>query len=266
MKYVLPSLKKSLEKDTPTLMMNIKQVGLPEMGLLAASCGFDAVYVDLEHALVSEREAAQICIVSAQQGLVPLIRIPAGAYSSIGRLLDGGAMGIIVPHVEDAGVLDKAARHCYFSPMGERSFPGAWPQFCYDKTDPIEAAETLNASTAVIGMIESRAGLDNIEEIASVPGLTALHIGTNDLCQDIGIMGQLDHPQVLEIYEQVVAIGKKHGLAVGAGGLSGHPEFMERLLGRGVQLVTVGNEWGFLAFAARNRVAELRKLSTKTKV
>jgi len=263
MKYVMPSLKACFGKAAPVLMMNIKQVGLPEIGLLAASCGFDVVYVDLEHALISEREAAQICLVAAQQGVVPLVRIPPGALTSIGRLLDGGAMGIIAPHIENAQRLEDVIRHSYYSPMGERSFPGAWPQFCYDKVDANTATESLNTSTAVIAMIESKAGLREIEEIASVPGLTALHVGTNDLCQDLGITGQLDHRMVIDIYEEILSIGKKYSVAVGAGGLSGRPEFMEKLIAKGVELVTVGNEWGFLASAAKNRVAELRKLGDR---
>jgi 4-hydroxy-2-oxoheptanedioate aldolase len=127
-------------------------------------------------------------------------------------------MGIIAPHIEDAKSVEEVVRHCYYAPLGERSFPGAWPQFSYDSVQADIAVESLNRSTAVIAMIESQAGLDALDEIAAVPGLTAIHIGTNDLCQDLGIVGQLDHPKVIDIYRDVNATCRKRGVPVGAGG------------------------------------------------
>jgi 2-keto-3-deoxy-L-rhamnonate aldolase RhmA len=120
-----------------------------------------------------------------------------------------------------------------------------------------EAARVVNEETLVVVMIESPQGVANCEEIAAVPGIDALLIGTNDLCFEMGIPGQFNDARVGEAYKKVIAACRKHGKFPGMGGLY-TAELLQRHIAMGVQLVLSGSDFSLLMQAGRERATLVR--------
>jgi 2-keto-3-deoxy-L-rhamnonate aldolase RhmA len=199
-----------------------------------------------------------------QSGITPLVRIPDGGYGTALRMLDGGALGIVVPDLSTADEARIAVSHCKFAPFGNRSNAGRYPHFAYGAVPAVQAREILNDNTLVIVMIETGAALENVEEIAAVPGVDIVHIGSSDLSADFGVPGQNTHPKVIAALERVVAACRKHGKIPGMGGLSGGDgKAYEQVVKLGARFFSAANEWALMMAAGEERVKALRALPLK---
>lgn len=105
----------------------------------------------------------------------------------------------------------------------------------------------------VVPMIESRGGLDAADAIASVDGVDMLLVGANDLSVELGVAGQMDHPQIDAAYRHVIEACRKHGKAIGIGGLGGRPDLIRRYQELGANYVSTGNDISFLSAAAAQK-------------
>jgi len=160
--------------------------------------------------------------------------------------------------VDNAAEAQRVANACRFPPLGKRSMGGGLQQLGFASMPVGEAARRVNDETLVVVMIESPQGVASCEEIAAVPGVDALLIGTNDLCFELGIPGQFDDPRVAEAYKKVIAACRRHGKFPGMGGMY-TPELLERHIGMGVQLILAGSDFSLLMQAASARAAQVRK-------
>jgi len=243
------------------LAMLVQKVHSVDIALAAASCGFDAVNIDLEHSVIPEAAAAQICITAQLAGITPLVRVPShdGHYAS--RILDAGACGIVAPHVGSADEAHAIVQACRFAPLGQRSVAGSWPHLGYRSWPAQDVRRVLDAATTVVVMLETPEAIANADAIAAVPGVDILHVGATDLCESMGMPGRFADPALERSFAQVVAACRRHGKVAGAGGLAGTPDVMRSMVRLGVRFVTAGIEWDFLLTAARQRSALLRDLA-----
>lgn len=231
-----------------------------EIAVAAASCGFDAIYLDLEHTAITVAAAAQVCIAALLAGITPLVRLPSHDAHYASRVLDNGALGIIAPHVENADQARAIVQACRFAPLGRRSVAGSWPHLGYRPLPAVDARAQLDAATMVVVMLETPEAIAQADAIAAVPGVDVLHVGATDLCDALGIPGQFDAPLLRDCFASVVAACQRHGKTAGAGGLAHAPQVMQEIVRLGVRFVSAGNEWDFMLGAARQRVATLREL------
>ena len=177
------------------LSMQVRLVESIEIAQIAHACGYDTLYVDVEHSTLTLRQTGQICMAALAVGITPFVRVPSYEPEFVSRYLDAGAMGIIAPHVSTRADAQKVV-------VGARSFRRSGRVRCRSgfrssgsRAIPRrESRRALNAHTTVVAMIEGPEALDNVEEIAAVEGVDILFIGTNDLCAQMGIDGQFDHP------------------------------------------------------------------------
>ena len=253
-------LKHHLQSGQLGLAMIIKQVQSVDMALAAKTCGYDAIYVDLEHSVISEHSAAQMSLMALHTGITAIVRVPSHDAHYANRILDAGAMGIVAPHVNNADEARQVVKACKFAPLGERSVAGTWPHFSYEAIAPDVVRQTLNDETIVIVMLETPEAVEHADEIAAVPGVDVVHIGSNDLCDAMGIPSQFTHPKIKEAFLKVIAACKKHKKICGAGGLGGAPDVAQKMIQLGVRFITAGNEWGFMMQAAKQRSTQLRAL------
>jgi 2-keto-3-deoxy-L-rhamnonate aldolase RhmA len=242
------------------LAMIVKQVQSGDVALAAKTCGYDAVYVDLEHSVIPESAAAQICITALNAGITPLVRVPSHEPHYAMRILDAGALGIVAPHVENADQARAIAKACRFAPLGERSVASNWPHFAYAVQPAETVRRVLNENTTLIVMLESPQAIERADEIAAVPGVDILHIGSTDLCDALGVPGQFDHPDIEQAFKRVIAAARANGKIAGAGGLGSAADVTKKVLRMGVRFITAGNEWAFMMAAARQRASMLREL------
>lgn len=242
--------------------LGLRQARTVDVAQIAKTAGFDWLFIDCEHNSMGTDTAAQIASASLAVGVTPIVRVAGKEHWLSSRMLDNGAQGIVVPHVETEIEAKRIADHCRFPPLGHRSMGGGLQQIGFASMPVGEAARVVNEETLVVVMIESPRGVENCEAIAAVKGIDALLIGTNDLCFEMGIPGQFDDPKVAEAYKKVIAACKKHGKFAGMGGMY-TKELFERHIAMGVQLILSGSDFSLLMAAAAQRASLVRGFEKK---
>jgi 4-hydroxy-2-oxoheptanedioate aldolase len=245
--------KEKLSRGEPAYSMTVRLVRTVDIAAIASTAGFDSVYIDLEHSSFSLEAAGQICMACNSLGVTPLVRVPGLDPSLIARVMDSGAMGIIVPGVESADEARAAVHAVKHVPLGERSLAGAAPQLNYRTFPADQVIRELDQASMVVAMIESQAGLDAVDAIASVDGVDVVLVGANDLSVALGVAGQMDSPQVHNAYVRVIQACRGKGNTVGIGGLGGRPDLIRRYLELGARYVSTGNDISFLSAAAAQK-------------
>ncbi len=167
-----------------------------DAGMIAKNSGFDWLFIDMEHSAMEVDLASQVAISALAMGITPIVRVPGKEHHHASRLLDSGAQGIVVPHVDTAEEAAHVVSHCKYPPIGHRSVVGALPQFGYAAMSVGKSTQIANAETLVIVMVETPKAIENADAIAAVPGIDVVLIGTNDLCAELGIPGQFADPKV----------------------------------------------------------------------
>ena len=246
-------VKDKIARGEAVYSLTVRLVRGVEIAAIARSAGFDAIYIDLEHSGISIETAGQICIASHGMGVTPFVRVPGIDPYFITRVLDAGALGIIVPDLHSAEDAMKVVQAVKYRPMGERSLPGVTSQLHYRALPMSVACETLNDATMIIAMIESAAGLAAVEEIAAVPGIDILLVGANDLCSDHGVPGQFDHEIVERAYARTQAACEANGKTMGVGGLASRPDLMKKYVALGGRYVSLGADLSMLVAAATQK-------------
>jgi 2-keto-3-deoxy-L-rhamnonate aldolase RhmA len=240
--------------------MTVKLVRTVEIAGIARTAGFDSIYIDVEHSSFSLDTTGQICMASLAVGITPFVRVPSIAPDFISRVLDGGALGVIAPHIQSPQDAVRVVRAAKFPPLGDRSFTGSLPHFQFRTFPTTEMFEALNEATMVIVMIESAEALAAVDEIAAVDGVDMLFIGTNDLCSSLGIPGQLDHDSIRDAYARTIEACRRYGKHLGVGGLSAHPKLAGEFVKLGGRYVSTGTDLSFLLSAATARAKQMRDL------
>ena len=221
-----------------------------------AQCGWDSVTVDLQHGVQDYQSMVQCFQAMQAHPVTPLVRVPWNEPGIIGKCLDGGAMGIICPMVNTAAEAKALADASLYPPLGKRS-NGPIRAAMYGEASSYQA--TANDEILVIAMIETQAGIDNIDEILSVPGISGIYIGPSDMGLALGMIPILDReePVILEIYDRLLASCKKHGKFAGLH--NGTAAYAARMIQKGFQFTTIANDSGLMARAAREAVLATRK-------
>jgi 4-hydroxy-2-oxoheptanedioate aldolase len=251
-------MKEKLARGEVVSSITVRLVRGIEIARIAKTAGFDSLYVDLEHSSFSLETTGQICMAALAAGVTPLVRVPGIAVVS--RVLDGGALGIIAPHVRSAADARAYVAAAKFPPLGERSAAGPLPHLHYQSFPAVEADAALNDATLLMVQFESDAALAKADEIAAVDGIDMVMIGTNDLLADWGLTGQYEHPRVREAYAATIAACRRHGKHVGVGGLSSRPQLAAEFVAMGARYVSTGTDLGFLLAAATAKAKEVRDI------
>jgi 2-keto-3-deoxy-L-rhamnonate aldolase RhmA len=228
--------------------------------MLAAATGHDYMSMDMEHGAFTVQEATQLCIAALNLGMTPIVRVCAGALDEATRLLDNGALGIVVPHVDTAKQARRIAAAFHYPPMGHRSWGGPPAVYGYVPPDVGEAQQAINDEVLTIAMIESPEGVENADDIAEVEGIDVLLIGSFDLTTELGIPGQMGHSKLIDAYATVAAACRKHGKVLGMGGINNR-EDARRYVGMGARYLGSGTDHSYIMQAARSSVEFYRGLT-----
>ena len=245
--------KEKLARGGTVYSMTVRLVRTIDIASIAHTAGFDSVYIDLEHSSFPLEAAGQICMACNALGVTPLVRVPGPDPAFIARVMDAGAMGIIVPGVQSAQEARAAVSAVKHVPQGERSLAGAAPQLNYRTFPADQVIEALDSTSMVVPMIETQAGLDAVDEIAAVDGVDMLLVGANDLSVALGVAGQMDSPKVHEAYLRVIEACQANGKTAGIGGMGGWPDLVRRYMDLGARYVSTGNDISFLSAAAAQK-------------
>jgi 2-keto-3-deoxy-L-rhamnonate aldolase RhmA len=249
-----------LERGELALGIGLRQARTVDIAPAMATVGLDWLFIDLEHSTMSLDTAMQISVAAHVAGLAPLVRVPYRRYDMATRALDGGALGIVMPHVDTAEEARDMAVKLRYPPDGCRSMAAAMPQLGFAVRPIDEMAREVNSNLLLITMLETPKAIANAEAIAAIDGIDALLIGTSDLTMEMGIPGQLVHADVIKAYETAAAACKRHGKWLGAGGVYSD-EGLTTYIGIGARLVLIGSDLSLLINAASARVRSIRGIS-----
>jgi 2-keto-3-deoxy-L-rhamnonate aldolase RhmA len=250
--------KRNLRADELVLFMGVNQMRTPNIAMIAASCGFDGVYIDLEHNPTSLETAAGICVAALGMGITPIARVSSRDPHDATRILDCGAQGVMVPHVSTVAEAKAVVESCRYSPLGHRSASGSGPALGYAARSQGEINTYLNEQTLLIAMLETPEAIENADAIAAVDGIDIVHIGSTDLSTEMGIPGQYQHARMREAYEATAAAARAHGKWMGVGGVREDLEFQKWLLQIGMRYLTGGSDVGYILSAGRADVRRIR--------
>jgi 4-hydroxy-2-oxoheptanedioate aldolase len=247
------NLKEKMQRGEVASSMMVRLVRTIEIARIAKTAGFDSFYVDLEHSSITVDACAQICMAALEIGIAPLVRVPAKTPEYISRVLDGGALGIIAPHILSAEDARQVVSYAKFAPLGERSANSGLPHLQYRNFPTAAANAALNDATMVVVQIETEDALEQVDEIAAVEGVDLILVGTNDLIADMGIPGEYEHEKVRDAYARVIAACNKHGKFAGVGGLASRPQLVADFVAMGARYVSTGTDLSFLLGACTQR-------------
>lgn len=221
-----------------------------------AQCGWDSVTVDMQHGVQDYLSMVQCFQAMQAHPVTPLVRVPWNEPGIIGKVLDGGAMGVICPMVSTPDEARALVAACKYPPAGKRS-NGPIRAAMYGEASSYQM--TANDHVMVIPMIETQEAIDNIDAILDVPGIDMIYIGPSDLGFSLGLVPILDReePQILGIYDKLLAATKKRGIYAGIH--NGTPAYAARMIEMGFRFVTIANDSGLMARAAKEAVTATRK-------
>ncbi|MBV8889224.1 MAG: aldolase [Alphaproteobacteria bacterium] len=237
----------------------LRQARTVDTAAVMKACGYDWLFLDLEHNSMDLDMAVQISVAALGAGIAPIVRVPAGQHWLATRVLDGGALGIVMPHVDTAEEAREIADRLRYPPQGHRSVAGGLPHLGYAAHGIGETCAAINEATLVVVMLETPRAIENAAAIAAVPGIDSLLIGTNDLAMELGIPGAFADERIVAAYSTVVAACRAQGKWAGIGGIS-EEGLLRRYIEIGVRLVLGGSDLGFMTSAATARATALRGL------
>lgn len=237
--------------------MGVKAVRGVEIARIMKTAGYDWLFIDLEHGPTSVETAYQISVAALDAGIAPIVRVPHGELALATRCLDGGALGIVIPHVDTADEACAMVDAFRYQPLGHRSIAGGYPQFGFAPTPAAQVTIEMNDATLVIAMVETPRAIENADAIAAVQGIDVLLMGTNDLCLEMGIAGKLDDERVVIAVQTVVTACKRHGKWAGLGGVY-DKELLKRYIDMGMRFILAGNDLPLLVAAATEQASFVR--------
>jgi 2-keto-3-deoxy-L-rhamnonate aldolase RhmA len=236
-----------------TMLTSVAWPGLME---ILAESGWDFVVIDTEHSLYNHESLEAMFRTARQSGIVPILRPADADYHLLSRMLDLGAFGVMVPHVDTVEETKSISLATHFPPQGER---GAGGNIVSASGLPLTEflADSNNGVLTAI-MIESGEAVSRLDDMAAVPGIDALVIGPTDLSIALGIPGQTSHPRFLEAADKVVAFAEKHKKAPGIH--VGTPKDCEFWSKRGFRWLMCSTDSGMLRAKSNELAAAMKEI------
>ena len=220
----------------------------PYSAEIAATCGFDWLLIDGEHAPNDIRSlSAQVAAVINSPTL-PILRLLDDDPAKIKQALDIGAQSLLIPMVETADQALRILRATRYPPHGTRGVGSSLARASRFSAIPDYLA-TANDQICLILQVESRAGLDALDDILAVKGIDGVFIGPSDLAADMGYLGQPDHPKVKAAVLDALRRIRKARMTAGV--LSTEPDYINDCKVAGANFVGVGIDVTLYASAMR---------------
>ena len=216
---------------------------------IVAHQAFDWVCIDMQHGVIDYQVAVTMLQAIGTTDATPIVRAPWNDFSIIGKLLDAGAMGVIVPMVNSVDEARAAVSACRYAPIGARSYGPTRAQL-YAGADYFDHA---NDEVACIPMIETKQALAQLDDILAVPGIDAVYVGPADMSITLGLPPRMDNGGEFEAARIAIAEGcARHGVTAGT---HGNASLAARHVAAGYRMITVYHDVVALAASA---AADLR--------
>lgn len=235
-----------LEAGEPVLALTLTTNNL-EAAALGATLGFHFLWVEMEHSPITLETLRAMVLTTRGLPAPVFARVPVVELWTAKRVLDQGVYGVIFPFTSTPELARRAAQACKYPPAGSRGCgPGlaqtSWPEpDCYH--------DSADRNVVVIAVIEEARAVEQIDEIASTPGIDVLFIGTSDLSFSLGLRGRQDEPLLNQAIGKIVSAAKQHGKFLGRPARSA--EQIGEFRDQGFQVLQCTTELGLMRAGAR---------------
>ncbi len=226
----------------------------PVTAEVCAAAGFDYLLLDLEHGAGGEEQLRATVPAAASYGVPTVVRVESAARIRIGRVLDAGAAGVMLPRLDSVDEVRAAVRHLSYPPRGDRGV-ATYNRACRFGLDP---DALFRADDEVLGVVqvESARAVARAADIAALDGVDVLFVGPRDLSHDLGVPGRTDAPEYREALDVVRGAARKHGKACGMLVPDGASAAARR--GEGWTFLAIGSDSTLLAAAAVHQLGAAR--------
>lgn len=220
---------------------------------IMANAGFDWACVDTQHGVIDYQQMVGMLQAMSYTGVTPLVRVPWNEPGIIGKTLDAGARGVIIPMVNSRAEAEQAVRACRYAPEGARSY-GPLRANYYVGFDYYEHA---NADVLCIVMIETRDAVARIDDILSVPGIDAVYVGPADLSVTLGLppAPDQDAASFTDAIDRILEGCRTHGVVPG---IAGNQRTAPKRIEQGFRLVEVASDARLLGMGAGQALQAVR--------
>ena len=228
--------------------------GIPQ---IAKNAGAEFILFDMEHAGTDIGLMKQMFALCRGLDLVPMVRVPTTQYHFIARMLDLGAMGIMVPMVETKEQAQMIVSCTRYPPLGYRGAAFGVAQDDYQGGDVKEKIAAIHQRNFVICQIETAKGLKNVESIAKVDGVDCLWLGHFDLTNFMGIPAEFTNQKYLDAVKKIVATARKPKHA--AGFMAAAEKWAQEYVAHGFNIIATGLDSGLLQNAMARLITGMRE-------
>ena len=217
----------------------------PGIPIILKNAGCEFVIFDMEHGGMSFERFKTLATISNAHKISPLIRIPEVSYNYISRALDLGASGIMAPMVNTAEDALKIVHSSKYPPVGKRGAGFGFAHDNYINDNPLSYIKKANNSLINIIQIETKKGLDNVKEIASIKGVDCLWVGHFDLTNFLGIPGDFTSKIYLDAINEIIMAAKHNNKSLGI--MVNDKNELETYSRLGFNMIAVGTEMNILS-------------------
>lgn len=251
------ALKAALAEGQVSIGTFLLELSSPSIPRILANAGFDFVVIDMEHGLFTIESAATLIALARTSGISPLVRVTEITRTNVLRALEAGACGIVAPMIRNSKDVDELYRIAKYPPDGQRGTCLGAAHTDYRTPDPTSYLQEANKAVLLVGQIETKEALANLDEILSPGKLDVVFVGPLDLSVALGMPGNWSTPEFEAATEAILNRCDEHNAVVGA--FAGDPETARRWIERGVRMVACSAELLMLSDMSRQIVEAIRK-------
>jgi len=219
-------LKEALNSNK-TVIGTWSSLSSPNVINVLGTTNLDFVVIDMEHGSMSFETVENMVRAAEATDISPIVRVGDGNEQTLLRALETGTRSIMVPHVSTKQDAESIAICCKYYPEGNRGLSPYTRLHNFTHEDIQDSLQNENRETLVGILVEGKDGLSNLEDIVKVKGIDLIYLGLFDICQSVGLPGQLDHPKVLSEIKRCAELIQSNGIA--AGSMSTSVEYINML-------------------------------------
>ncbi len=228
----------------------------PDVAATLAGVGFDFLWIEMEHSPLTLETVRSMILTTRGLKAMPFTRVPVNEPWMAKRALDIGSLGVIFPFTSSRELAEQAVKSCKYPPQGIRGYGPTMAASRWGMSGS-DYAKFANENVLVVVIIEQKQAIDNIDEIASVPGIDVLFIGANDLSYSLGVGGKTNDPMVEAAVSKVLAAGKKHNVPVGYP--AGNPTEINKRIAQGFRFFQAPSDLNLMAAGARDLLSRIQR-------
>ena len=247
---------KALLRNGRSVIGTFVRMGSISMEILGRT-GWDFAIIDAEHGVHTMEDVSNMIRAARSVGLSPIVRVPSPDPVHAMRALDAGADGVQIPQLTSLEQIRAACRAARYYPVGERGMCNYVAAAGYSTIPFDEHMRTSNEEVLVAIHVENAWAAKHIEEILDIPGIDVVFCGPNDLSESLGVPGQMQHPKVVELLDQVSDACSARGIATGI--FVKRPELLPHWLEKGFRYLTCSTDVGMYADYSKMTAEAMRR-------